>query len=141
MATDASPTTSDVVIRLDSETVARAFAALDSVDYHPAVPVSAEQFGNAETRERLRLEKHMIVLKFWSDRHQHSPLDIFVTEPFDFEAEYTAAFIQQVDTDIPVRFLQFDSLLAMKRSAGRQRDLADVEELEFIRDGSYENRR
>ncbi len=60
----------DVVIRLDSETVLRAFTALESIDYHPAVPISAEQFGNAEIRERLRIEKQMVVLKFWSDRHR-----------------------------------------------------------------------
>lgn len=36
--------------------------------------------------------------------------------------------------------VSYDTLLRMKREAGRGQDLADVAELEFIRTGSYEPR-
>jgi predicted nucleotidyltransferase len=130
----------DLVMRLAPDTVQHAFAALAAIDYHPAVPITAEQFGDAQLRETLRAEKGMLVLKFWSDQHRETPLDVFVTEPFAFEEEYLAAMIHESAPGIPVRIVRYDTLLQMKREAGRGQDLADISELEFIRTGSYEPR-
>jgi hypothetical protein len=130
----------DLVIELTEAAVARAFAALASIDYHPAVPISAAQFGDAATREALRLEKGMLVLKFWSDTHAETPLDVFVTEPFPFAEEYDAALLLEAVPGVPVRVVRYSTLLKMKREAGRGQDLADISELEFIRTGSYEPR-
>lgn len=130
----------DVVIQLTPEVVARAFAALAAADYHPAVPITAGQFGDAALRERLRREKGMLMLKFWSDRHRETPLDVFVTEPFSFVEEYAAALVYETLPGTPVRVIRYETLLRMKREAGRPQDLADISELEFIRTGSYGHR-
>lgn len=82
----------NLVVRLSREDVLGAFRALESIDYHPLVPISAEDFADSELRERWRTEKGMRVLKFWSDRHRETPLDVFVYEPFDFALEEAAAF-------------------------------------------------
>ena len=39
----------DFVIRLQEERINRAFAALHSIDYHPAVPVTAEEFATLKS--------------------------------------------------------------------------------------------
>jgi Nucleotidyltransferase of unknown function (DUF6036) len=129
----------DLVIRLQEDCIKRAFEALKRIDYQPVVPVTAEEFSNAEIRERLRVSKHMEVLKFWSNLHRETPLDIFISEPFDFRQEYDQAVKQESSPGHPVRVLRFETLLAMKRAAGRPQDLADVSELRFIKDGKYSN--
>jgi hypothetical protein len=127
----------DLVIRLQEDCIKRAFEALNRIDYHPAVPVTAEEFSNPEIRERLRVSKHMEVLKFWSDLHRETPLDVFISEPFDFQEEYDQAMKQESSPGHPVRVLRYETLLAMKRAAGRPQDLADVSELRFIKEGKY----
>ncbi len=80
------------MIRLSRDNICKAFAALASIDYHPAILVTAEDFANPEIRESWRREKQMPVLKMWSDRHRETPVDIFVYELFDFQEEYERAF-------------------------------------------------
>ena len=59
-------------------------------------------------------------------------VDLFVEPPSDFEALWSAAEEVQLDTTT-VKIVSLDDLIAMKRAAGRPRDLLDVEELEQIR--------
>ena len=47
----------DIVVELTHDNICKAFAALASIDYHPAIPVTAEDFANPETRESWRQEK------------------------------------------------------------------------------------
>jgi len=62
-------------------------------------------------------------------------LDLFLAEPFDFEAAYTQRALLPVGAvDVPVVGLA--TLIAMKQAAGRHRDLADIEDLQRVaRDG------
>jgi hypothetical protein len=128
----------DVVIRLTPDSIRNAFRALAAIGYHPAVPITAEQFGDADLRNSLRQAKDMAVLKFWSDTHRETPLDVFVTEPFPFDEEYSGAYIQESAPGLPVRIVCFDTLIRMKQAAARPQDLADISELRFIRNGRYE---
>jgi hypothetical protein len=81
-------------------------------------------------RENWRRSKGMTTLKFSSDAHAPTPVDIFVCEPFDFAKEYAAALMLEVCPDSPARVVSLDTLLKMRREAGRQQDLIDVEELQ-----------
>jgi hypothetical protein len=122
----------DIVIRLSPEDIARAFLALAGIDYHPAVPITAEQFSDPQLREQWRAEKHMLVLKMWSDQHRETPLDIFIYEPFDFEREYERALIAS-ESDAPAaRFAAIPALIEMKLAASRDRDLIDIAKLRVI---------
>jgi hypothetical protein len=102
--------------------------------------VGAEQFANEQLRESWRSEKGMLVLKMWSDSHRETPLDIFVSEPFDFDGEYLAALRQEVAPGIVAPILQLETLLLMKLAAGRPKDLADIDELHLLygRPSSYD---
>jgi hypothetical protein len=94
-----------------------------------AVPVTPEQFADPETRAMWRREKNMIVLQFCSDAHRRTPVDIFVFEPFDFALEYGRAMREKIAGDTEAFIVNYETLLAMKQSAGRDRDLLDVREL------------
>jgi hypothetical protein len=120
----------DLVIRLTPEAVARAFTAFARAGYRPLVPITAEQFGDSATRENLIETKQMIVLQFFSDAFPRTRLDVFVREPFDLESELSKALKGTTPSGIPFCAIGLDSLLRMKREAGRPKDLIDVEYLE-----------
>lgn len=119
----------DLVIALESDNLRRAFQALTALGYRPNLPVSALDFVNPETRRRGSEEKGMLVFQMISDRFRYEPLDIFVTEPYDFEREYAKAVWKEVNAEVSIPVIGIARLMAMKRAAARPQDLADVAEL------------
>ena len=122
----------DLVIRLQPDPIRNAFRALGSLGYRPRVPVTADGFSDPEQRARWIAEKGMAVLNFHSDHHRETPVDVFVTEPFDFDSEYRQALLEEVAPGAPVRILRLAALVKLKREAGRPQDLADIAELSLL---------
>jgi hypothetical protein len=125
----------DLVIRLEPESVKRAFTALALLGYSPRVPVTAEEFADPDQRARWIEEKGMTVLSFHSEPHRETPIDLFVSEPFDFDQEYELALVEEIAPALPVRILRLETLLKMKDEAGRPQDVADAAELRDIHGG------
>ena len=125
----------NLVLDLVPANVRSAISALQAEGYVPAVPVEAEAFADPATRERWIQEKGLTVYQMWSDRHPQTPIDLFVSEPFDFDAEYRRSLTRPLFGEVDVRFVARDTLIAMKRAVARPQDLADVAELEAMHDG------
>ena len=122
----------DLVIQLEPSNVMAAFAALQRATYQPMVPIRAEQFADAETREGFRRDKQMIVLNFWSDRFRETRLDVFVAEPFDFDTEFALGLRDSSLTGVELCFPRAETLLDMKRLANRPKDQHDILYLEAL---------
>ncbi|MGH8635051.1 MAG: hypothetical protein ACRET7_13090 [Burkholderiales bacterium] len=118
----------DVVVQLGPENIERAFAALRKLGYRPMVPITAEQFADAEQRQGWIRDKGMQVLQFWSDAHRETPVDVFVREPFVFDEEYQSALVKPLGL-ILVRFVSILALIRMKQEAGRPQDRIDIDQL------------
>ena len=73
------------------------------------------------------------MLKLWSDQHRRTPVDIFVYEPFEFAAESQIAATLEVCPGVPAFVVSLETLLEMKRVAGRPQDLIDIQELQRMR--------
>lgn len=115
----------DLVLHLDRDNVERALAALGDLGFQPQVPVPLSSFADPEVRERWLREKNMTVFSLWHPEHPGFAVDLFVQEPFDFDAVYQRALrvpLQGVEATV----LSRDDLMAMKRAAGRARDLEDI---------------
>jgi hypothetical protein len=123
-----------LVVQLIPDNISRAFAALQTLGYRPAVPVTASQFADAGLREGWIRDKGMKVLQFWSDAHRETPIDMFVSEPFGFDDEHERALVKPLHGSIPVRFISVPTLIRMKQEAGRPQDLTDIEHLSMLRD-------
>jgi hypothetical protein len=123
----------DLVIQLEKSNLARAFDALAKASYKPGVPVRPEQFADAAERERLIREKSMVVLNFWSDRFRETRLDVFVAEPFDFDGEYEQGLREELLPGIELHYPRIETLIQMKKLAGRPKDLQDIDFLESQR--------
>ena len=70
--------------------------------------------------------------RYRSEAHRETPVDLFVTEPFDFDEEYRHALVEEVAPGVPVRIVCLATLLRLKRDAGRPQDLADIAELRLL---------
>lgn len=124
----------DLVIGLEKENIVAALEALRAIDYQMAIPESPADFANAELRESWRREKGMIVLKLWSDTHRRTPIDVFIYEPFDFDQEYAEAVREDVLGGMHAPVVRYQTLIEMKRAAGRPQDLADIADLERLQE-------
>lgn len=128
----------DLVVDLQPDNVFALFSALATLGYHPLVPVTAEGFADPATRSAWIDEKNMTVLNFHSDRYRATPIDVFVTEPFDFEETYAKAVVADVN-GVEVRIVDLATLIVMKEAAGRPVDLDDVRQLRLL-DGDQDTR-
>ena len=122
----------DLVIGLEPENIIRGLRALMKTGYRMSIPVTPEDFADKQNRARWRKTNNMIVLKLWSDIHRRTPVDVFVYEPFDFDAELAASKQEKVMANVRAPVVSLKTLLKMKRAAGRPQDLADIADLKRI---------
>lgn len=110
---------------------------MSELGYRPTVPINTEDFARPEQREQWREANGMQVLSLHSDRFPGTSVDIFVYEPFDFVSEYDAALIGELLPGLPVRFVSIPTLIEMKLTAGRPRELDDIEHLRKLQESDH----
>jgi predicted nucleotidyltransferase len=118
----------DLVVQLQPENIIAALKALQTLGYQPRVPITPEQFADPSVRDSWIAGKQMLVLSLFSDLHRETPVDVFVREPFDFDAEFAKAHIESLG-EVRVPFVTLQTLIQMKMATGRQQDLIDAEQL------------
>lgn len=123
----------DLVVALEPENATRALRALAQLGYRPLVPVSLEDFARPERRRTWIEEKGAEVFQLVSELHKTARVDLFLEEPFDFDAAWDRAYWAEVANSLRVPFVGLDDLIAMKESAARPQDLLDVENLRKLR--------
>jgi len=119
----------DIVLQLGFVNAERGLNALLAAGWQLAIPAKPDEFADPAIRERWRSEKNMIVLKLWSDHHGRTPIDIFVYEPFPFDEEFGKAMHAEIAPGVTAPVVSLETLLQMKKDAGRPLDLIDIEEL------------
>jgi hypothetical protein len=120
------------VIGLQPENITLALRTLQAAGWRMSVPVTPAEFANPSLRESWRKKKNMIVLKLWSDVHPRTPIDVFVYEPFDFKKELARAVWERVAGKTRAPIVCYKTLLAMKKAAGREKDLLDIKALKKL---------
>ena len=121
----------DLVLHLERENLERALEAFSDLGFQPQAPVPLGAFADPVTRESWVREKNMTVFSLWHSQHPGFAVDLFVQEPFDFEAVYRRALrvaLPAAEATVVSR----KDLIEMKRAAGRPRDLDDVSALAGI---------
>jgi hypothetical protein len=122
----------DLVLAFDEKNLRDGVAALSACGFKAKIPVSAEEFAKAENRHRWAVEKGMIVFQMALFTEDDLPIDIFVEPPFSFDEEYARAIHYELAPDVFVPVVAVERLIAMKKLAGRPRDLDDVAKLEKL---------
>lgn len=122
----------DLVLQLAPDNVRRALRALEDIGYRPMLPVDAEEFADPDRRREWISARNMQVFSLVSENHRETTVDLFVTEPFDYEAEYREALVAEVAPGVMMRFVRLEALIEMKEASGRPLDLDDVQHLKWI---------
>jgi hypothetical protein len=122
----------DLVVQLAEANVLNALNALGSLGYRPIVPVPAGDFANPAKRQQWLDEKNMVVFSLRSEQHPYTPIDLFVSEPFDFDIEFERALVGEVGPHRIARFVCLETLITMKQATGRAKDKEDIEQLKLI---------
>ena len=121
----------DLVIQLTPANIRRTFEALAQLDFRPRIPVTVAEFSDPNNREKWSREKGMIVLNFFSGKADPCTIDLFIREPFPFDETFAKAVPSAVN-GIPFRYVDLNTLIQMKREAGRPVDLEDIRHLEQL---------
>ena len=121
----------DLVVSLEPANARAAVAALARLGYRPRAPVDGALFADPEARRRWIEEKGLTVFTLWSPDHPATEVDLFVEEPFPFEAAWARATMADLG-EVRVPVASIADLVALKRAAGRPKDLEDVRVLEAI---------
>lgn len=123
----------DLAVDLVPVEAAKVIAVLTAMGFRPRAPVDACDFARAEVRAAWLREKNMTVFSLWDPDNPLRVVDLFVSNPIDFEELWRGA--EEVTLqNTTVRIASIDHLIAMKRMAGRPHDLRDIEALELIRE-------
>lgn len=112
--------TKDIDIAIAREHLPAALAAVAPLGY--TIPAGPVTFGAGTAQERHVQRVNKIV------GSQHLVLDLLIAE-----AAYAGVLDDRIDVDLPagtITFVSRETLLRMKRLAGRAIDLADIEKLE-----------
>jgi hypothetical protein len=70
--------------------------------YNPAMKLASLEaiviaVDSAKARQSWITEKGMVVFQLHSSRHPDTTIDLFVTEPFEFDAEYDRALVGELE--------------------------------------------
>lgn len=123
----------DLVIDLESDNAAKAVEALSAIGFQPKVPVPFSDFAESAKRAEWRDTKNMLVFQVWHASQHEARIDLFISEPFEFEKEFAQAPLVALE-NVETRVLGLEALIALKEAAGRPQDLADVAILRELRD-------
>jgi predicted nucleotidyltransferase len=116
----------DLVLQLDPDNLEKALTAFSDLGFVPQAPVPLRSFADSETRETWVREMNMMVFSLWHPDHRGFAVDLFLQEPFDFDAAYHRALKVQLQ-GVEATVLSREDLVEMKRATGRPRDLEDIE--------------
>ena len=121
----------DLILALDEDNVARAATAFAGLGYRPRVPVQLTDLADPRRRQEWITTKGLTVLSLWSPEQPALEVDVFVEEPLDFAAAHARAVRADLGA-CQASVVSLDDLLALKRRAGRPRDLEDIDALERL---------
>jgi hypothetical protein len=119
----------DLAIDMSAGNILKVFQTMGSLGYRPIVPITPKGFADKKNRKMWVKNKNMQALQFYSNAHKETPVDILVDEPFLFKKEYKKALVKLMGGNFQVRFVSLNTLLDMKKAAGRPKDLSDVDDL------------
>ena len=124
----------DIVLDLEPENAFKALKILKGEGYAPKIPVPIEQFADADLRRDWVENRNMVAFPLWSEQHRRTGIDLFVTEPLDFERAYSERLTTQLSPELQADFVSLADLLFLKREASRPKDLQDIYYLQNIQE-------
>ncbi|MFH1541932.1 MAG: hypothetical protein ABIE84_02440 [bacterium] len=121
----------DIILELSVENVEKFIKAIGELGYKPKLPVDPQDFANPQIRESWIEEKGMKVFPFWHPDRPLEIIDVFVRNPINFQEMDNEKVVKKaMGLEVPIPSLRH--LIELKKQAGRDQDLKDIERLEML---------
>lgn len=121
----------DLIIHLEDQNVHDFLGLMSDLGFKPGLPVDPGDFANRLLREQWIREKNLTVFSFISEQNPYEVIDVFTEEPRPFaELKKNRMMVKAFGIEIPVVGLK--DLIEMKKKAGRDRDLYDINQLKKL---------
>jgi hypothetical protein len=118
----------DLIVHLTVSNVKRLAQALHQIGFKPRVPADPAGLADPKIRRDWIEKKGMKVYSFIDDQFPPRNVDVMVRPPKDFGALYERCKIVEV-RGVPIPLVPVQTLVKLKRAAGRLQDMQDVEDL------------
>ena len=128
----------DLVLAMNGENLARFIAVAKRHGLVPAIPVPLDSLANPDLIDQWHREKGMLAFSLREPQPGGSVVDVLVRPDVPFERLMANAVMGELSgRRVPIASIP--DLLAMKRAAGRPKDMLDVIALEKIVRGEDPN--
>jgi hypothetical protein len=122
----------DLVVALDPPNLGAAIGAFEALGLVPVAPVSLDEARDPATLRRWHRERNMVAFGLRPKQGAGPTVDCLVDPPVPFTRLLANAVTKSIgECLVPVAGI--DDLIALKRAAGREIDLADVDALERLK--------
>ncbi|PIZ74958.1 hypothetical protein CO045_00130 [Candidatus Peregrinibacteria bacterium CG_4_9_14_0_2_um_filter_41_14] len=118
----------DILIALEKENLSNLDKVMKELGYVERLPVNILELADQNKLDKYIKEKGLMAYTYLSGKGLRLALDIIVQESLNFDKFVANSNIVTAwDLDLPV--ISLDDLIGMKRTAGRDKDLLDLEAL------------
>lgn len=121
----------DVCVVVSSDNLSRLAAAAKELNLQPMLPVPLSALEDIDTLRRWHTERHLQAFALRGDQLAGVTVDVLLFPPVD-PNDMVKRAQQLVIAGVPVALACVDDLIALKQSAGRPIDLADIEHLKRL---------
>ena len=121
----------ELLVDFGQKNLARIWDALISLGYKPVRPVTRAQFTAKDAIRWLTEEKNAVVFSFVIPGHPFSLVDVLLKTPVHFR-DARKKFNKARLGDLIIPFTSMPDLIKMKKTAGRNQDLSDIQSLRKV---------
>jgi len=123
----------DILVKMTDENLLKIVKILKKAGYHVKQPVDPLKIADEKTRKDWIKNKHMRAFNFYKGEGGYEEVDIIIDSPVDFKTANKDALKVRVEGLIlPV--ISKRNFIKMKKRAGRDKDLMDIEEIKMARE-------
>lgn len=115
----------DLVVFLKKNNVLKFTRIMKKLGYIPKIPVNADDFADAKTREKWIKNKNMVVFSYRHKQNIMDVIDVFVNHPFPFEEMWKEGKCIKLSNQM-IRVVGLKHLMKMKQRASRPKDDMDL---------------
>ena len=122
----------DILVEMTDENLRKIVSVLKKAGYHVKQPVDPMKIAEKETREDWVKNKHMKAFNFYKSEKSYEEVDILIDSPVSFGEVYKNA-IDVCHGGLKFKVVSARDFVKMKKRAGRDKDLKDIQNLKRAR--------
>ncbi|MBI3574928.1 MAG: nucleotidyltransferase [Gammaproteobacteria bacterium] len=122
----------DIILAMDEPNLQAFLKAANHLGLQPVAPVKKEDLLNPSARKSWVTEKHMVAFALRPSDPVGPTIDVLIDPSINI-AEALKRAESKVIGGVHVSLATVEDMIVLKRAAGRKQDLADIRQLEMLR--------